>query len=237
MEKGKVSNEIIQDVIGKIQSEEWGEGFKLPSETALAEEYKVSRNTVREALQELIVRGYIKRIHGKGSFVLSTPINYGIDDLMSVDELIRMTGLEPSTKVARFDVGMAAESVRGLLKISKFEPVYYIERVKYANDKAVVYDSVTIPSKFLSQVSMEELNGSLFHILDSNDIHIQTAVGKVLVELASKEISEALNLSKNAPLLVLETVMYDSSNNPIMLVHDYHTDKIQFPIRRTRREL
>ncbi len=84
---------------------------------------------------------------------------------------------------------------------------------------------------------MEELNGSLFHILDSNDIHIQTAVGKVLVELASKEISEALNLSKNAPLLVLETVMYDSSNNPIMLVHDYHTDKIQFPIRRTRREL
>lgn len=237
MQKSKASNEIIQDIIGRIQSEEWREGDKLPSETALAEEYGLSRNTVREALQELIVRGYIKRIHGKGSFVLSAPINYGIDDLMSVDELIRMTNLEPSTKVVRFDVGMADEDVRAHLKISKLEPVYYIERVKYANEKAVVYDSVTIPSKYLSQVSMEELNGSLFHILDSNDIHIQTAVGKVLVRLASKEISEALNLSENAPLLVLETVMYDSSNNPVMLVHDYHTDKIQFPIRRTRREL
>ena len=44
-------------------------GQKLPSERALAEEFDVSRPTVREAIQKLEARGLVQRRHGGGTFV------------------------------------------------------------------------------------------------------------------------------------------------------------------------
>ena len=42
---------------------------RLPSERALAEQYEVSRNTIREALQRLVARGLLRSRRGAGVFV------------------------------------------------------------------------------------------------------------------------------------------------------------------------
>ncbi len=44
-------------------------GDQLPSETALMEQFGLSRHQVRHALRELELEGYIERSQGKGSFV------------------------------------------------------------------------------------------------------------------------------------------------------------------------
>ena len=44
-------------------------GDKLPSEAQLQKEYGMSRVTVRNAMKELAVDGYIIKVQGKGSFV------------------------------------------------------------------------------------------------------------------------------------------------------------------------
>ncbi|MGC5015114.1 GntR family transcriptional regulator [Streptosporangium sp. DT93] len=44
-------------------------GSKLPSELAMREQYGASRNTVRQALDELKCEGLIVTRHGKGHFV------------------------------------------------------------------------------------------------------------------------------------------------------------------------
>ncbi|WP_189132607.1 GntR family transcriptional regulator [Wenjunlia tyrosinilytica] len=48
-------------------------GSLLPSEAQLIERYKVSRPTVRKAVEALRTHGLIDVIHGKGSFVRGTP--------------------------------------------------------------------------------------------------------------------------------------------------------------------
>ena len=53
----------------KIQSGEWAPGTKLPTERALAEKYRMGRNTIRHALGELESRGLIYRQVGRGTFV------------------------------------------------------------------------------------------------------------------------------------------------------------------------
>jgi len=62
----KIYNKIIE----KIISNEYIEGDKLPTENELALEYDVSRITSKKALDQLAQNGYIKRIQGKGSYVL-----------------------------------------------------------------------------------------------------------------------------------------------------------------------
>jgi GntR family transcriptional repressor for pyruvate dehydrogenase complex len=45
------------------------QGDRLPSERELAEQFNVSRNSVREALRELDLLGLVESRHGEGTFV------------------------------------------------------------------------------------------------------------------------------------------------------------------------
>ena len=60
---------VFFDLQRKILSGEWPEETMIPTETELCEIHKVSRITVRRALDELVQLGFIYRVRGKGSFV------------------------------------------------------------------------------------------------------------------------------------------------------------------------
>jgi GntR family transcriptional regulator len=61
--------QIADDLHRRIDSGELGEGMRVPTEDQLMEEYHASRNTVRGALKELTIRGFVYTLHGKGTFV------------------------------------------------------------------------------------------------------------------------------------------------------------------------
>lgn len=58
-----------------IQNGEYNSENYLPSEGELVTRFGVSRVTVREAVRTLEIRGFLKRIHGKGLMVLDNSIN------------------------------------------------------------------------------------------------------------------------------------------------------------------
>ncbi|EUJ26529.1 GntR family transcriptional regulator, partial [Listeria grayi] len=62
-----VYNHLKQDII----SGKYPVGSLFPAEPDLQKHYNVSRITIRHSLQLLVDEGYIKRIHGVGTIVLS----------------------------------------------------------------------------------------------------------------------------------------------------------------------
>ena len=63
-------------LIAKIRSGGLAGSGRLDSEPQLCERFSLSRNTKRQAIQELENEGYVYRIHGKGTFIRNaTPIN------------------------------------------------------------------------------------------------------------------------------------------------------------------
>jgi GntR family transcriptional repressor for pyruvate dehydrogenase complex len=64
-----VSEEIFNDLHKKIISGEHRTGDRLPSQDKLAQIYKVSRNTIREAINKLTVMGLLSCKQGVGTVV------------------------------------------------------------------------------------------------------------------------------------------------------------------------
>ena len=66
--KQPLYGQLVDSLREKIETE-YEPGDLLPSERELSEDYCISRTTVRLALKELETLGFIKRRHGKGTFV------------------------------------------------------------------------------------------------------------------------------------------------------------------------
>ena len=72
----------------------------IPTEVEISEYFGISRPTVRQAINELVVEGYLYRVKAKGTFVSKPKISQ--DFLLTLDSFnneMRKKGLVPSTKI------------------------------------------------------------------------------------------------------------------------------------------
>lgn len=67
--KASRSDQVAQQLMDAIAVGKYPAGGRLPSENALAEDYHVSRSTLREAFKKLEQMGAIYTRHGSGSYV------------------------------------------------------------------------------------------------------------------------------------------------------------------------
>ena len=73
-ERQTLTKQLMNAIISSIESGELATGAKLPPEAELAESFRVSRNSLREALKTLDTFGIIESIHGQGTFVSQNAI-------------------------------------------------------------------------------------------------------------------------------------------------------------------
>lgn len=65
----KLYQRVAASITGAIEAGRWAPGSRLPGERDLAEEYRVSRPTIREAMIALEMKGWIEARHGSGLYV------------------------------------------------------------------------------------------------------------------------------------------------------------------------
>lgn len=68
------SNQVYDYLLEQISNMTPGDN-RLPSEDELAQQLGVSRATIREALKQLLRNGFIKTVHGKGTFGLPSVVH------------------------------------------------------------------------------------------------------------------------------------------------------------------
>ena len=107
----KLSNDVTDRLLARINAGEFVPGSRLPSERQLMESFQVGRPAIREALQNLQRMGLIQITHGESARVLAPNARTIIDQITGTAQHILSTS--PKTlddlKDARlfFEVGMA----------------------------------------------------------------------------------------------------------------------------------
>ncbi|MDF3239819.1 GntR family transcriptional regulator [Pseudomonas veronii] len=92
---------VVDELIRRIEGGVMADGFLLPGEHQLAEEFAVSRGTLREALAELKRRNYIATQGGVGSIV--TYDGMVLDQRNGWAQALADTGALVSTDILRFE--------------------------------------------------------------------------------------------------------------------------------------
>lgn len=62
--------QVADHIAARIESGELPKGARLPGERDLADEYRVSLQTARRAVEELRDRGLVQTVRVKGTFVV-----------------------------------------------------------------------------------------------------------------------------------------------------------------------
>lgn len=123
-------------------------GDPVPSETELARQYRLSRLTARAALQELERRHLVRRIQGRGTFVLRR-LDYHIspEGPASFTEIVGRAGGTASTTNERTSVRVATAEEQTALRLSARARVVEVNRRRWLGGEPVGVAKSVLPSE------------------------------------------------------------------------------------------
>lgn len=117
LNRSSLAEQIAEHILDCIDSGEFKPSTMLPSESALAEMYSVSRPVIREALKALAAQDIICIVRGKGSFVQemnTKPLRMFFQRAIKID---------PSTWIALLDVRRVLEVRTAALAAANRTPI------------------------------------------------------------------------------------------------------------------
>lgn len=231
---------IENELIKKIQSGELCPGDELPSESDLIEIYKVSRVTVRRAIDELYYQGYIEKMQGKRTCVKQIRKLQELASVSSYTEEIIRQGMTPSREVLVSELRICTEEEAEKLQLQKADPVFHLERIYYADKRPLCYTSTTLPYRNFRDIEMYNFEeNSLYKILEETyHIEITTTSLKLKAISAYDKLAKHLDVSRDTPLLYSKGLtygIYKDKETPIELFTNYYlTTQFAYSLLQTR---
>lgn len=202
--------QLMEDLIKKIDESYYPEGERLPPERELCEIYKLSRITVRQALQELEREGYIYKVRGAGTFVSAKRYNQHLVKLYSFTEEMKKNGKEPSTVVLDFEEAVVDERLASKLNISPFEIVIKVIRLQLADDEPLLYETTYLPKKFFPNLSKEDLESrSMYQIfIEDYSLGVTKAIESFKATTLREEEAKHFQLPSNQSAMMIKRYAY-----------------------------
>src|SRR6201988_770728 len=106
---------------------------QLPPEEGLTERFKVSRTTVRKAIQNLGERGLVEVRRGRGTFVTQPRITQELTELTGFVEDMQALGRTPTARLLDKCIVAADEAVAHHLAVPPGAMVVRLRRVRLAD--------------------------------------------------------------------------------------------------------
>jgi GntR family transcriptional regulator len=197
---------------------------RLPSEVELAEEFGVSRVTVREALAELEHKGLIVRRHGLGTFINSRGVNIRtrLDESIELGELIRSWRYDPELRYLDYQQQAASAEIAARLKIEPGAPVLWIAKVFTASGSPIVYCINVIPLGLLPASSHSAIIERLLPELSVYSVLARWFSQQVAFQISDVQACNAdlayailLECAEGTALLRLVDVGFNDQQQPV----------------------
>lgn len=224
-----VYKQIADHLRSDIEAGRLAAGERLPSESALVNEFEVAQGTIRQALQLLRSEGLVIAEQGKGVFVRNKPRirRLGHDrfarrhrDAGKAAYLVEAEEHQAKPQVDIFFVGPEeadAETAK-LLGLRRGAKVLVRKRRYLSDDVPTELATSYIPWKLAAGTAMTEINtgpGGVYARIEDQGRQLSHFTEDVTARMPTPEEAKALRLGSGTPVLVLVRVAYDVDGNAV----------------------
>ena len=208
--------------------DELGEGGLIPTERDLSERYEVARETVRQALRELVLEGRLRR-QGRGTVVAGPKLEQPLS-LASYTEGVRRQGRTPGRSLVTLDRFPCTDALAAETGLTRGEPVWHLERVLLADDERVGLESTYVSVARVPHLDTDfEPDSSFYGYLGARGIHFGDADERIETVLATPREALLIGTPPALPMLLIHRVSRDTESRPLERVRGlYRGDRFSF---------
>jgi GntR family transcriptional regulator len=208
-----------------------GEGAAIPTERDLAERYEVARETVRQAVRELVLEGKLRR-QGRGTVVAGPKLAQPLS-LASYTEGVRRQGRTPGRTLVGLDRFPCPEALAAETGLTRGEPVWHLERVLLADDERVGLESTYVSVARVPRLDRDfDPDSSFYGYLDRQGIAFGDADERIETVLATPREALLIGTPPALPMLLIHRVSRDTDGRPLERVRTlYRGDRFSFTAR------
>lgn len=216
----------IDELLGELP-----QGSLIPTERALAERFDVARETVRQALRELLLEGKLRR-QGRGTVVAGPKLEQPLS-LASYTEGVRRQGRAPGRTLVGLDRFPCPAPLAAQTGLEPGEPVWHLERVLLADDERVGLESTYVPVALAPGLDRDfDPDSSFYAYLSRQGISFAHADERIETVLATPREALLIGTPPALPMLLIHRVSRDSEMRPLERVRSlYRGDRFSFTTR------
>jgi GntR family transcriptional regulator len=212
--------EVKRLVTRALADGEWKPGEALPSETRLAERYRVSIGTLRKAVDELVAEQVLVRQQGRGTFVATHDASRLLYQFFRV---VRTDGQKelPEPELLAFERGRAEADEARRLGIAEGDRVLRIRNLLTIRGAPVVLDHITLAhASFpaLTEKIFRERQATIYSLYQTQfGINVVRAVERVRARLADRNAARVLGVEPGTALLEINRLAMTYHSAPVEL--------------------
>lgn len=227
-------SEVREQLLSALEQRRYGPGDRLPSEPELAAAFGVSRPTIREVLRSLETDGFVRRVHGVGTFaterrpIVSTRFDIDLGITETVEAANRALGVE----IVRITDERASAKVADRLAIPLGSPTLWIERVIRANKDPVAHAVDVIPGAVAAlALGVRYAGGSVYRFLEIDcGLRLAGGFAEVTAVNADRHLAGLLGIAPRSALLRTDQVERDADDRPVLFSSEHYVPAL-FAIR------
>ena len=224
--------QIKNAILNQIERE-FKPGDILPGEAELEKRYKVSRITIRRALDELVSDGIVIRKQGKGTFVREKRITQELPRLLSWSTQMKQMGFTPKSISCEIMVVEPTKEQLNMLELSEGQKLVRIRRLRCLNNEPVGIMTNYLPERLVPNLKEEGLvDDSLYATLAKYGIKPSSAEDVVEARMPSASEASQLRINRHIPLLQVTRLTRDINLKPLYIaVVANRSDKYVYTIK------
>lgn len=212
----------IKEVLKKEIKNDRYEG-KIPSERELIDRFSVSRTTIREAINHLVNEGMLKKVHGKGTFIIRTkPVQDWIHTIKSLTETITHMGMTPGSKLLTNKPLTEPEHIGQYLNSKDF---HLIKRLRTADEEPIAIERHYHQPNLGNKLNQFDLNSvTIYDVMENNlGISMDEAEQSITCKPISKEDAKELGIPPSTNVLAVDRLIRNNHGDVI----EYYTSFIK----------
>lgn len=223
--------QIVESILEQIQTGILQPGARLPSESALSSQHKVGRNTIRHALSDLTVKGYVESVQGVGTFVTETHFPKTVEFLYGFSQEMAQRGKQVNSQLIEARIIPADPLLSRVLRIQLGAEVVFLNRLRVVDGKPAAIERAYLPHVFCHDILEHDFEKeSLYDVLaaqyNMKPDHAEQEIG---AEIATPQVAELLGLNHPAPVLVIRRETHTADGRVIEYVEsEFRADRFRF---------